>query len=191
MLSRLGQSELVRIWIAILVAVSLIAAIDRNFAAWVAFIPSRVLAGEVWRLGTWPFAADGALALLCTCVATFKFGNELALRWGDRRLQRFITEILLGAGCATCLVVLLLGSPFVVRGAGYAVVDALVIAWARQFPERPLVMFGLLSLSGRRLVQMTIVTTIVLAIYSGPLDMLPELVTCAAAALYPHRLLRR
>jgi membrane associated rhomboid family serine protease len=191
MWSRLGQSQLVRIWIAILLGASIIAALDRAFAAWASFIPSRILGGEVWRLLTWPFVADGPLSLVVTCVAIYKFGNELVVRWSDRRLQRFMTEVLLGAGGLTTLVVFVLGSPFIVRFGGYVVVDVLVIAWARQFPERPLVLYGLITLSGRRLVQMTVAWNVVLAIYNGPLVMGPELAACAIAALYPRRLLMR
>jgi hypothetical protein len=191
MWTRLGKSELVRFWIAITLGASIVAVLDRGFAAWASFIPSRILGGEVWRLATWPFVADGPLSLLVTCLVIYRLGNEIAARWGDHRVQRFMTEIVLGAGGVTCLVVFVLGSPLIVRFGGYVVVDVLVIAWARQFPERPLVLYGLVTLGGRRLVQMTVAWNVLLAIYAGPLVMGPELVACAIAALYPRRLLRR
>jgi hypothetical protein len=71
------------------------------------------------------------------------------------------------------------------------VTDALVIAWARQFPERTLVLYGMLELRGQRLINVTIGAAILFALYAGPVAMAPELAACAIAALYPAQLLRR
>jgi membrane associated rhomboid family serine protease len=190
-LPRFGSSKLVTNWVIVTLCVTILAWFDGRFAAWLALIPSRVIQFEVWRLFTWPFAQGSPLSLIMTCASIYKFGSELATRWGDRRLQRYATEILLAAGIITCLLALVTGHRFLVRSGGWAMTDLLVIAWARQFPERTLVLYGLLELSGRRLIQITIATSVLFALYFGPIAMAPELSACAIAALYPRERLSR
>jgi membrane associated rhomboid family serine protease len=188
---RLGSSKLVTNWILVTLCVSIVAWFDGAFAAWLALIPSRVVQFEVWRLFTWPFAQSHPISLIVTCAAIFKFGGELATRWSDRRLQRYATEVLLAAGVITCLVALVTGHRFLVRTGGWAVTDILVIAWARQFPDRTLVLYGMLELHGKRLVQITIGTSVLFALFFGPVVMAPELAACTIAALYPRGRLSR
>jgi len=190
-LPRFGSSKLVTNWIIVTLCVSIVAWIDGRFAAWLALIPSRVVQFEVWRLFTWPFAEPGPMSLILTCAAIFKFGGELAHRWGDRRLQRYASEVLLAAGVITCVLAIVAGHRFLVRTGGWAVTDMLVIAWARQFPERRLVLYGLIELSGQRLIRVTCGTAVLFALYFGPVQMAPELAACAIAALYPRERLSR
>lgn len=190
-LPRFGSSKLVTNWVIVTLCVSIVAWVDGRFAAWLALIPSRVVQFEVWRLFTWPFAEAGPMALILTCASIFKFGGELAPRWGDRRLQRYATEVLIAAGVITCVVALVTGHRFLVRTGGWAVADMLVIAWARQYPERRLVLYGMIELSGQRLIQITIGTSVLFALYFGPIAMAPELSACAIAALYPRDRLAR
>ena len=186
------QSKLISQWILVTLAASLIAAIDGGFIArHAALIPSRVVHGEVWRLVTWPFVEVGPLSLIITCVSIYKFGGELAYRWGDRRLQRFMFEVLLGAAVVTCVLALATGTRYMVRLGGWAACDTLVIAWARQFPGATLRLYGLITLSGRQLINFTLASAAVIAVYYGPVRMAPELVACAAAALYPRDRLSR
>ena len=192
MLPRLGSSKLISTWIWITLVASIAAAVSGGLMGWAALAPARIWRGEVWRLVTWVFVEPGALALILTCASIYKFGGELAPRWGDRRLQRFAIEILGGAALVTALLGLVSAEVWR-RGylGGWAVCDVLVIAWARQFPERPLILYGLLVLSGRDLIAVTLGSTLVFAIYYGPVAMAPELVACGAATLYPRSLLRR
>jgi membrane associated rhomboid family serine protease len=186
-LPRLGSSKLVTNWIIVTLSVSIVGWLDGRFAAWVALMPSRIVQGEVWRLFTWPFAQPGPMSLVLTCAAIFKFGGELAVRWGDRRLQRYATELLLAAGAITCLLALVAGQRFLIRTGGWAVTDILVIGWARQFPSATLVLYGMLELQGKRLVQITVGVSILFALSYGPVVMAPELSACALAALYHRR----
>ncbi len=179
-------------WIAVTLVASVIAAVDNGWlAGWTALVPSRIWTGEVWRLVTWPLIERSALDLVLTCVAIYKFGGELAYRWGDRRLRRFVLQIVIAAAVVTCLVVALFRAHYVARLGGWAVADVLVIAWARQFPEAPLQLYGVLVLRGRQIVRLTVAVAILFAIYLGPFYMAPELVACAAAAGYPRGGLRR
>jgi membrane associated rhomboid family serine protease len=179
-------------WLVVTLAASIIAALDGGWlASWAALEPSRIWHGQLWRLATWPLIEPGPMSLIFTCVAIYKFGGELAVRWGDRRLRRFMVEILLGAAVVTCVLAAIAGVSSIRRLGGWAVGDVLAIAWARQFPDRALVLYGLLVLRGRDVVRVICGATIVFAIFIGPVHVAPELLACAAAALYPTARLRR
>ncbi|HEU0033916.1 MAG TPA: rhomboid family intramembrane serine protease [Kofleriaceae bacterium] len=188
---RLG-SKLVSQWIVATVVVSLVAAIGSpSVPLALALVPSKILHGQVWRLVTWPFVHASPINLVFTCVAIYKFGGELAPRWGDRRLRRFALEVAIGAGVATCLLALVTGYGDLHRFGGLAMIDALVIAWARQYPRAVLVLYGVVELSGQRLVLLTVAVATVYALYYGPVFMAPELAACGVAALYPRAWLAR
>ena len=175
--------KLVTRWLAVTIAMSILAVIEVRFVDYVALDPSRVWRGQVWRLVTWPFVELSPLSLILTCVAIYRFGGDLAYRWGERRLRRFAIEVVLAAGATTCVLALVFGHR-VVRCGGLAVADALVIAWARQFPSAILQFYGVLKLSGSQIVKLVVATSIVYAIYIGPIAMAPELVACIGAATY-------
>jgi hypothetical protein len=194
MLPRLSSSKLVSTWIWATLAASIVGAVDGGWLARLAALaPSRIWRGELWRLVTWVFVERGALCLVLTCGCIYKLGGELAPRWGDRRLRRFLLEVLGGAALATSLLALLSADAWhLYRVGGWAVCDVLVIAWARQYPDATLALYGVVHLSGSRLITTTIGITIVFAIFRGPLTMAPELFACAAAYSYPSaRLARR
>ena len=187
-----GSSKLVTRWIGVVVAASLIAVLDGGFLrSWTALAPVRVFHGEIWRLATWPLIETSPLSLLFTCAAIYKFGSELSVMWGDRRLWRFVAKIVVAAGVVTCLVAALTGGVHMQRLGGWAVADVLVIAWARQFPERPLVLYGMVALRGQQLVHVTIAAAFVFAVFFGFAAMAPELAACAVTAWYPRNWLRR
>jgi membrane associated rhomboid family serine protease len=188
---RLGSSSFTAKWIVATLACSIIAVLDGGWVArWFALAPSRIWHGEIWRLVTWPLVEPGPLQLVLTCLAIYRFGGELAVRWGERRLRRFVIEVVLAAGVVTCLLSAVTGH-FVFRLGGWAMADALVIAWARQFPTRAIVVYGMVTLRGRDLIRLTIAVSILYALYVSPVAMAPELVACLAAAGYPKRWLRR
>jgi membrane associated rhomboid family serine protease len=189
---RLGTSKLVTRWITLTLAASIVSAFAGGaLASWTALEPARVWRGELWRLVTWPFIESSPVQLVVTCIAIYKFGNELAIRWGDRRLRRFMAEILISAAVATCLLAAISGQLHIQRLGGWAAADVLVIAWARQFPAATLTLYGMLPLHGRDLVRMTVAIAVVFAIFLGFVWMAPELAACTAAALYPQARLRR
>jgi len=192
MLPRLGSSALVTRWIAITLLLSIIAGFD---GGWIAdhfsLEPSEIWRGQVWRLVTWPLVEAGPTSLILTCVAIYRFGSDLSQSWGDRRLLRFSIEIVALAGVVTCLLALV-SNVYVERLGGWAITDALTIAWARQFPDRGLTLYyGMVTLSGRNLIAITLGTTILYAISSHPIAVAPELVACIVAVAYPRWLLQR
>jgi len=194
MLPRLGSSKLVSRWIAITVAVSIFAIFDGGWLARTAgFAPSLIWHGQLWRLVTWAFIERGAWGLVLTCLCIYRFGGDLAYRWGDRRLRRFMIEVLGGAAVVTTLLALIISDAWdIYRLGGWAVGDALVIAWARQFPGANVAVFyGMLTLRGRDLVIGIIVFNALVALFAGPFAMALELLVCAAAYYYPPERLAR
>lgn len=193
-LPRLGSSKLVEQWLLLTLGASLLSMMTADWLAyWTQLSPDRVLRGEVWRLVTWAFVETSPMSLIFTCVAIFKFGGDLTVRWGDRRLRRFMFEIIVGAAVITTLLAFIApGTMHISRSAGWAIGDALCIAWARQYPTAIIRVYGMLELSGQRLIMITVGSTVLFAIAYGPFVWVPELVACFAAMYYPHdRLVRR
>src|SRR4051794_40775440 len=132
MLPRLGSSSLVTKWLAVTIIASVIGALDGGFLMhWASLIPHRILAGEVWRLATWPFVEPGPVGLIFSCMAIFKFGTDLSASWGERRLAQRAIETLLIAGVCGVIISTITHTPMLHLG-GWATGDLLLIAWARQ-----------------------------------------------------------
>lgn len=177
-------------WIALVIAASLIGALDGGWlASWTSLDSSEVWRGQVWRLVTWPFVEQGPLLLVIHCIAIYKFGGELVVAWGERRVRRYMLQIVVGAALATCVLAAITGA-HVDRIGGWAATDALLVAWARQFPQHSLILYGMIELRGRQIVRILVGTAIAFAIYYGPVVMAPELVASLAAAMYPRGWLR-
>src|SRR3954462_2358643 len=167
---RLGSSSFVTKWLTATLVASIISALGGGWlASWTALIPSRILHGEIWRLVTWPLIEHDPLSLIFTCVAIFKFGGDLAVNWGDRRLQRFVLELVIASAVLTCLLAAVSGKLYICRWGGWAMTEGLLIAWARQFPTRSVRLYsGMLTLRGRDLIMITLATAVLFAIYYGP-----------------------
>jgi membrane associated rhomboid family serine protease len=193
MVPRIGSSKLVSTWILVTLAVSIVAAVDGGLVGeWLALTPARIVRGEVWRLVTWVFIVPSPMSLVFTCAVIYKFGGELAPRWGDRRLRRYVLELVLAAGLATTLGGLVFDSMWYTPHVGsWGVNDALVIAWARQYPNAVIQLYGLVQLGGSRLVAFTVGVTCLVALFVGPFWMFPALVMCFGAAYYPAERLHR
>lgn len=188
-LPRFGSSKLVSTWILVTLAMSIVALID---GGWIedraALAPERILHGELWRLLTWPLVEPSPIGLAITCVSIWKFGGDLAARWGDRRLRRYMIHLVVAGGVVATLGALLSDHAWNMhRCGGWVVGDALVIAWARQYPDATLrLYYGMLELGGQRLVWFTLGFTCLVALASSPFVMAPEIVACVGAAYYPR-----
>jgi len=192
-LPRIGQSKLVSTWILITLVASLVAWFDNGFLVeWTALAPERIWHGQVWRIVTWPLIERTPISLILTCAAIYKFGGELAPRWGDRRLRRFMLEIVIAGGVVSALGALVSPTAWsMFHNGGWAVSDALVIAWARQYPNDSIRIYGFLELRGQQLVWFTVGVTTLIAIATSPFVYAPELVAAWGAAFYPRGLLER
>ena len=193
MLPRIGSSKIVSTWITITLAASILAMLDGGWIErWTALEPDLIWRGQVWRVVTWALVELGPMSLVLTCVSIYKFGGELAPRWGERRLRRFALQIIIAAGVLTTLGALVSDHAWQMRRCGgWAVSDALVIAWARQYPNATLRLYGLIELSGRQLIGFTVGVAVLFAIAWSPFVMMPELVACFGAAMYPRAWLAR
>jgi membrane associated rhomboid family serine protease len=185
---RITSSPLVSRCIVLIAAASVWAMFDNGWLVqWTALEPDRVWHGQIWRVVTWPLVEVGPFPLAFTIASIYKFGGDLAPNWGDRRLRRFILQLVVAGGVAASLGALVSDHAWhMTRTGGYAVCDALLIAWARQYPTEHLRFYGFLDLNGQKLVISTAGITILLALSSNVFVMMPEVVACVGAALYPR-----
>jgi membrane associated rhomboid family serine protease len=158
--------------VALLIGVTLLSSILGAQIAGILFggalVPGLVLQGEVWRLFTWPLFERDALSLIFALLALFWFGNDLVRIWGPVRFLVRYFALAGAAGVGTCLVALvwpaLLAAPFV---GPWAVVDAVIIAWAVSFPTRDIFLYFVVPLHGRNLVYATLGGTLLFALLGG------------------------
>ena len=185
MLPRLGVSKLVSVWLALTIVASLASALDGGWlASWLALEPRQIFHGEVWRLATWALIQPVPITVVVTSLAIFKLGGDLAAAWSDARLRRYALAMILLGGVATSLVALATGDATIAITDSFGVLDALGIAWVRQFPQGTLSWFGVEFRGPARLV-LILGVNVALALAFGVGDFLPELAICAGAMLYP------
>jgi membrane associated rhomboid family serine protease len=182
--------------IAATLAMSLVAAIDARAGGelyhHLALLPEAVWRGQVWRLVTWAFIQGGPLSLIFACVVLYVFGSDLLISWGPSRYLRYLAGIVLIAGIGTSLIALVLPATWdLLHLGGMVIGDALVIAWARRFPDRPVSIYFLLLLRGRALVSVIVAITLLFAVFHGIAWMLPDCLGVAAALLHMNRPARR
>ncbi len=176
--------------------ISIVAAVaarhDVGLYAQLALVPAEVWRGELWRLVTWTLVEDSPLALVFGCVTLAWFGGDLIEAWGERRFARFVAAIVLLASVGTSVVALALPDAWWSQHlGGWALGDALVIAWALEFPHRRIRIYGLFVVGGALLVYGTLAVTALFAIFYGITPFLPELIAASAALLHMTGTLRR
>jgi len=134
-----------------------------------ALVPSALLGGELWRLVTWPLVETDPLSLLFAGLTLYWFGRDLCLAWGPRRFLLTFFGVAAAAGLVTTLLgVLAFGGLLgAVYAGSWAVLSALVIAWATLFPERQILLMFALPMSGRALLWVTVGITLLYAVFGG------------------------
>jgi membrane associated rhomboid family serine protease len=178
--------------IAVTLMTSVVVAIDARMGGalyhHLALLPEAIWRGQIWRLVTWPFIQGGPLSLILACVALHVFGSDLLRAWGPGAYLRYLAGIVLIAGIGVSLLALVLPAAWNLPQLGGMVVgDALVIAWARQFPDQPVSIYVVLVVRGRALVSIIVAATLLFAVFHGVAWMLPELIGVAAALLHGRR----
>jgi membrane associated rhomboid family serine protease len=157
-----------------IVGVSLLGALT-GLGRYLLLQPGLVLEGEVWRLATWTFVSLDPLGILFAGLTLFWFGRDLASAWGPRRFL----AVWFGLGAASGLGAILLALAFPRLGGlwmgPWAVITGLLVAWGTLFPERQMLIWFALPLSGRGLVWITVGATLFFAAFSGLGAYLPEL----------------
>jgi membrane associated rhomboid family serine protease len=138
-------------------------------AGWLILVPERVWNGEAWRLLTWIFVEGDPLALLFGCLGLWWFGSDLNHDWGPRRYLALVLSLAVLPALVTCGVGRLLWPTLLVTPyfGIWAVVDALLIAWAVLYPHRPIFVYFVLPLGGRLLIYATVGGTLLFALFYG------------------------
>jgi membrane associated rhomboid family serine protease len=171
--------------IAVVAICSIAAAVGaRNGAAFLAeggvLVGARVWHGEIWRLVTWVLFELSPIGLLFACLTLYWFGRDLVYAWGEKRFLAFYFGVAAAAGAVTCLVGLVWPVVAVFPYAGsWAALDGMLVAWGLMNAKRELHLFGLVRLTGRHLVWLTLGLTALYALFSGVAPFVPHL----AAAL--------
>jgi membrane associated rhomboid family serine protease len=147
--------------------------------------PPAVLDGEVWRLVTWVFLETQPLDLLFGCYLLWWLGRDLAFAWGERRFVAAYLGLAAGAAAVASFLSLAWPALALARFAGpWPVVDALVVAWALLFPDRQILLFFALPVSGRALLWLTVGGTLLFAAFGGVPPYVPHLAAEALALVY-------
>jgi membrane associated rhomboid family serine protease len=149
------------------------------------FIPSAVRSGEVWRLVTWVFLELEPLSLIFGCLGLYWFGSGLARAWGAVRfVLTYLMIAALAAGATTAL-------SFVWPELGqraylgqWAVLSALIVAWASLFPNRQIFVYFVLPLKGRNLILATLGGTVIFALFGRVVRYVPHFAAQAAVLLW-------
>lgn len=149
----------------------------RPFLMAAALIPERVLEGELWRLLTWTFFELSPLGLIFSCLLLAWLGRDLSDAWGHWRFVSVYLGFTAAVGAATCLLSLawsdVASAPYLTA---WAMGDAILIAWAIQFPHRHILAYLVIPVGGRNLIYLTVAGTALFAIFGGPLLFVPHFI---------------
>ncbi len=151
-------------------------------------VTGPVLTGQVWRLATWPFfflPMDSVdwLNFLIGCFVLWWLGSDLVRIWGPVRFLLNYLGFAVAIGVGTCLLGLLWTGGLMASGP-WAVIDALIIAFATLLPHRQVLLMFMLPVGGRNLVYATIAGTILFALLHGLAIAIPHFVAEGLMLVY-------
>jgi membrane associated rhomboid family serine protease len=179
--SSLRIPRIVAALIALTAVVSIVAAVgSRNGAPGLLseglLVVPAVWHGQIWRLVTWVFYELDVLPLLFACLTLYWFASDLARTWGPRRFAAMYLGTAAAAALVTCLVGLVWPTVALVpQGGSWPVLDALVVAWGLIHPQREMRLYGVVRLTGRQLVWITLAGTVLYALFRGLAFYVPHL----------------
>ncbi len=131
--------------------------------SWLAFVPGAVLI-RPWTLLTYMFAHGGFMHLFFNMLGLFFFGPPLESRWGSREFLQFY--LVCGLGGAALSFVFAFNSPII--GAS-AAVYGVMLAFALNWPDAPIYIWGVLPIPAKWLVAILAVFSF-LAAFQGRAD---------------------
>ncbi len=150
--------------------------------------PGLVVAGQAWRLLTWPLVTGDPLGLIFACLMLMWLGRDLCYAWGSRRYLLVGASLTAATGAfLTVLGVLVRPLALWPFGGPWALVVAMIVAWALLFPYRQMLVMFVLPLGGRNLIWGTLAVTAIFGLMGGLgglLHVLPQFVAMGLAALY-------
>jgi membrane associated rhomboid family serine protease len=179
-------------WLAGLTAtLSILGALWRPLLAAGVLVPSAVWAGQIWRLPTWAFFDTEPISLVFACLLIAWLGPDLCQAWGARRFVAVYLSCAVLAGGLTSLLALALPAIRPIGGyyaSPWAVIGALIIAWATLFPGRRILIFFVLPAEGRTLILLTLGFTALFAVFQEWQLFVPHFVAQGLMLLYLDRL---
>ncbi len=148
---------------------------------WLAFHPTRLLT-RPWGVFTYMFVHAGFMHLFVNMLVLFFFAPPLEARWGSREFTRFYIVCGLG-GVALSLLLVSSGAPIV--GAS-AAVYGVMLAFAMNWPEAPIYIWGIFPVKAKWLVAFFFLVTLFGAFQEpgGPIAHFAHLGGLAAAFVY-------
>jgi membrane associated rhomboid family serine protease len=120
---------------------------------------------EVWRIVTYAFLHDlnSPMHIILNALMLYMVGPQLEDRWGGMRFFIFIMVAITLGGLLVCLSFILGFSYAGVVGFSAATI-ALIIAWGLTFSTQHIYIFGILPLTGKQLVYMSVGLEILYAV---------------------------
>jgi membrane associated rhomboid family serine protease len=171
--------------LALMLAMSVWAWVDREIQVLAALSAPMILGGELWRLVSWPFVQDDPLTLLFGGFMLYWLGQQLSFVWSERRfLLRFLAYAL-AASIGTTLVAVVWAPASGAHVGIWPVANALIVSWALLYPERQVNVWGVLPITGRQAAWLVLGGTILYGLAAGGLSGIgtftPHLCALAAA----------
>ena len=143
------------------VAVFLITMVDQEFFfSWFAFAPSEVLA-RPWGAVTYMFLHGDLMHLFVNMLVLFFFGPPLEARWGSTEFIKFY--LICGFGGVALSFVFASAS---IVGAS-AAIYGLMLAFAMNWPEAPIYIWGIFPVKAKWLVAVLFVVSLMSAFGGG------------------------
>lgn len=181
---------------ALIVAIfflSVIAAVSERSGfplfSWMALRPEAVWRGQGWRLATWVLFESDPLSLVFAGVTLYWFGRDLAVTWGPRRFLRICGGLSVLVAAVLCVAARILWPELMGHShlGCWTLISALMIAWAVTFPERQLLVYFVLRVSGRQLLYLELGLTALFVIYYGVAFVFHIIAAQALMLLYLYR----
>ncbi len=131
---RIGRFEFTSTMLVVLIGVvGMIASMA--IGSLMVFVPSKVLAGEVWRLFTWPLANAISIWTVLTFLMLWYFGTSIEAELGRGRMMRLYAEIWAALTMAAFLIGVLLPGSTALAGLDQAEFVILLL-WIAEYPTR-------------------------------------------------------
>jgi membrane associated rhomboid family serine protease len=126
---------------------------------------------EIWRLISYGFLHDigSPMHVIFSALLLYMMGPQLEDRWGEKRFLLFVLTAILLGGVLVVISFLIGLSNAVVVGFSAATVG-LVIAWGLTFSTHQIFLLGILPITGKQLVYITVGLEILYAVSTNSIS---------------------
>jgi membrane associated rhomboid family serine protease len=136
------------------------------------FVIDAVLAGQVWRIATYPLVHTSAFGLIVSAIVLFLFGRFFETQWGSRDYLRFFVVSAVGAALLAIPISFavrwLLNFNDVAMAAGPGpIFDAMLMAMALTLPNSNVLLGFVLPVRARNLVYVLLGIEVISAVMNG------------------------